>query len=151
MASMSREGRVRMPTAVSFALGSVGVAASLWLAWMALTNDSVPIVGSVRGALIAVVIIGMAACSVAGIGLAPDIGRTHPITIFGIVVGLLALAIAGAGLFGWDGLVRFADGLLPLGTGLTATTERLAIGLLAGLIALKWVAGIPLALLVNRG
>ena len=57
---------------------------------------------------------------------------------------MIALAIVGAGLFGWDGLVRPAAGVLPLGTAVAATTERLAIGVLAALIAVKWVVGIPL-------
>jgi hypothetical protein len=138
-----------MSIEVSFVLGTIGVGVSLWLAFMALTTDSVPIVGSPRGALLAIAVIGMAACAVAGIGQAPTIGWTHPISLFGIVVGVLALAVAGAGLFGWDALVSPAGGIVPMGPNVAATTERLAIGLLAALIALKWVVGIPLALLVR--
>jgi hypothetical protein len=117
---------------------------------VSLNSEAVPIVDSARGALVAIAVVGMAACAVGGIGQAPIIGWSHPITIFGIVVGVLALVIVGAGLFGWDGLVRPAAALVPLGTGVDATTERLAIGLLAALIAAKWVVGIPLAMLVNR-
>lgn len=146
-----RKGGIGMPAMLSFLLGTVGVVVALWLAWMALTSESVPVVGTARGALIAIAIVGMAACAVGGIGQAPIIGWTHPITIFGIVVGVLALMIAGAGLFGWDGLVRPVAGVVPLGTAIAATTERLAIGLLAALIAVKWLVGIPLALLVSRG
>ena len=149
--STGRKGGTGMPTMVSFLLGTVGVVVTLWLAWIALTSDSVPIVGTTRGALIAIAIVGMAACAVGGIGQAPIIGWSHPITIFGIVVGVLALVIAGAGLFGWDGLVRPAAGVVPIGTAMVATTERLAIGLLAAVIAVKWIVGIPLALLVSRG
>jgi hypothetical protein len=150
MGSTARKGGVGMPIAVSFVLGTAGMIVTLWLAWMALTNESVPIVGSARNALIAIAIIGMAACAVGGIGQAPAIGWTHPITIFGIVVGVLALVLAGAGLFGWDALVRPAAAVVPIGATIAATTERLAIGLLAALIAVKWVVGIPLALLINR-
>ena len=150
MGSPARKGGVGMPIAVSFVLGTAGVIVTLWLAWLALTNESVPIVGTARGALIAIAIIGMAACAVGGIGQAPIIGWTHPITIFGIVVGVLALVLAGAGLFGWDALVRPAAGVVPLGATIAATTERLAIGLLAALIAVKWVVGIPLAWLVGK-
>jgi hypothetical protein len=139
-----------MPIALSFVLGTVGVVITLWLAWMALTSESVPIVGTARGALIAVAIVGMAACAIGGIGQAPIIGWTHPITIFGIVVGVLALVLAGAGIFGWDALVRPAAGVVPLGSAIAATTERLAIGLLAALIAIKWIVGIPLALLISQ-
>ena len=145
-----RKGGMRMPIVPSFVLGTAGVAVTLWLAWVALTSDSVPIVGTARGALIAIVIVGMAACAVAGISQAPTIGWTHPITIAGIVIGVLALAIAGAGLFGWDVLVRPVAGLVPVGSTVEATTERLAIGVLAALIAVKWIVGIPLAVLVGQ-
>ncbi|HJW22042.1 MAG TPA: hypothetical protein VJ506_06410 [Candidatus Limnocylindrales bacterium] len=145
-----REGGIGMPIGIAFILGTAGVVVTLWLAWLALTSDSVPIVGSVRGALIAIAIVGMAACAVGGIGQAPIIGWTHPITIIGIVAGVLALALIGAGLFGWDALVRPAAGVVPIGTTVVATTERLAIGLLAGLIAVKWVVGIALALVTLR-
>lgn len=147
--STGRKGGVAMPIGIAFVLGTAGVVVTLWLAWMALTTDSVPLVGSARNALIAVAVVGMAACAVAGIGQAPIIGWTHPITILGIVIGVLALVLVGAGLFGWDALVRPAEGIMPLGSDIAATTERLAIGLLAALIAVKWVIGIPLALLVN--
>ena len=145
-----REGGIGMPIGLALILGTAGVVVTLWLAWLALTSDSVPIVGSVRGALIAIAIVGMAACAVGGIGQAPIIGWTHPITIIGIVAGLLALALIGAGLFGWDALVRPAAGVVPIGTTVVATTERLAIGLLAGLIAVKWVVGMALALVTLR-
>lgn len=145
------KGGTGMPIALAFVLGTAGVIVTLWLAWMALTSESVPVVGSARGALIAIAIVGMAACAVGGIGQAPIIGWTHPITIFGAVVGVLALILAGAGIFGWDALLRPAAGFVPMGSAIAATTERVAIGLLAAVIAVKWVVGIPLALLVNRG
>jgi hypothetical protein len=148
--SPERKGSMGMPIALSFAIGTVGVVITLWLAWMALTTESVPFVGTARAALIAIAIVGMAACAVSGIGQAPIIGWTHPITIFGIVVGVLALVLAGAGIFGWDALLRPAAGVVPLGSAIAATTERLAIGLLAALIAVKWIVGIPLALLVSQ-
>jgi hypothetical protein len=134
----------------SFVLGTAAVAVTLWLAWMALTSESVPIVGTARGALIAIAIVGMAACAIGGIGQAPAIGWTHPLTIFGIAVGVLALVIVGAGLLGWDALVRPAAGVIPMGTAVAATTERLAIGLLSSLIAVKWIVGIPFAFLVGQ-
>jgi hypothetical protein len=140
-----------MPTALAFLLGTAAVAVVLWLAFAALTGDSVPVVGTARGALIAIVIVGMAACGVAGIGQATTIGWTHPITVFGIVVGIVALVLAGAGLFGWDSVVRPAADVVPMGAAVAATTERLAIGLLAALIAVKWVVGIPLSILASRG
>jgi hypothetical protein len=149
-AGSRQKGGVGMPIGISFVLGTAGVAVTLWLAWMALTNESVPIVGTARGALIAIAIVGMASCAVAGIGQAPVVGWTHPITVFGTVTGVLALVLAGAGLFGWDAVVQPVAGLVPVGTAVAATTERLAIGLLAALIAVKWLVGIPLAYLVGQ-
>jgi len=143
------KGGVGMPIGISFVLGTVGVAVTLWLAWIALTSESVPIVGTARGALIAIALLGMASCAVAGIGQAPIVGWTHPITIVGIVAGVLALLLVGAGLFGWDALLQPAAGFVPVGASVAATTERVAIGLLAALIAVKWLVGIPLAFLVN--
>lgn len=145
-----REGGIGMPPGIAFILGTIGVVATLWLAWLALSSDTPPIVGSVRGALLAVAVVGMAACAVGGIGQAPLIGWAHPITIIGIVAGVLALGLVGAGLFGWDALVRPAEGIVPVGAAVLPTTERLAIGLLAGLIAVKWVVGIALTVLTMR-
>ena len=150
MGSTSRKGGISMPIWPAFVLGTIGVAVTLWLAWMALSNESVPVVGSARGALIAIAIVGLAACAISGIGQAPTIGWAHPITIFGIVFGVLALAVVGAGVFGWDALVRPAAGAIPLGAAVAATTERLAIGVLAALIAVKWIVGIPLAVLIGQ-
>ena len=153
MDSTGRKGGIGMPIVPAFVLGTAGVAVTLWLAWMALSSDSVPVVGTARGALIAIAIVGMAACAVAGIGQVPTtaVGWSHPITILGIVIGIVALVVAGAGLFGWDALVRPAAGVIPLGATVAATTERLAIGLLAALIVVKWIVGIPLAILVRQG
>lgn len=148
--SAGTKGGRGMPITLPFVLGTVGTALALWLAYVALTSDSVPVVGTARGALLAIAVVGMAACAIGGIGQAPIVGWFHPVTIFGIVVGVLALVIAGAGLFGWDGLLRPAAGLVPMSTSVAATTERLAIGLLAGLIAVKWLVGIPFALLASR-
>lgn len=148
--STGRKGGVGMPIQLSFVLGTVGVVVTLWLAYMALTTDSVPIVGSARGALLAIAVVGMASCAIAGIGQAPTIGWTHPITIIGTAGGIIALVVVGAGLFGWDAVLSPIEGIVPIGTNVAVTTERLAIGLLAALIAVKWVVGIPLALLVGR-
>jgi hypothetical protein len=132
---------------LSFAVATAGVVLLLWLAWIALTSDSVPVVGTARNALIAIAIVGMAACAIGGIGQAPIMGWTHPLTILGIAVGVLALVIVGAGLFGWDTILSPFAGFVPVGSTLAATSERVAIGLLVGLIVVKWIVGIPWALL----
>ena len=148
--SRRREGGMGIPPAIAFILGTAGLVVTLWLAWQALTSDTIPIVGSVRGALLAMAIVGMAACAVGGIGQAPIIGWAHPLTILGIVAGVVALALIGAGLFGWDAVVRPAAGVVPVAASLAVTTERLAVGLLASLIVAKWAAGIAVAVLAIR-
>ena len=150
ISSAKRKAGIGMPATMSFVMGTILVIVTLWLAWVALTNESVPIVGSARGALIAIAVVGMAACAVAGIGQAPIVGWAHPITIFGIIVGVLALVIAAAGLFGWDAILSPVAGIVPVGSSVAATTERLAIGALAALIVAKWVVGIPLAWLISH-
>jgi hypothetical protein len=145
----ARKGVTGMPSSLTFVLGTAGVIVCVALAWLALTSDSVPVVGSPRGALIAIVVVGMASCAIGGIGQAPIIGWTHPLSIFGIVFGVVALVVASAGIFGWDGLLQPVSGIIPTASSVAATTERLAIGLLTSLIVVKWIVGIPLALIVS--
>ena len=52
MGSHGRKDGMGMPIGLSFVLGTAGVAVTLWLAWVALNNESVPIVGTARGGLI---------------------------------------------------------------------------------------------------
>jgi hypothetical protein len=136
-------------TFVNFGLGTLGVAITLWLTAATLSSDSIPVVGTARGTLIAMAAIGMVACAVAGIGQAPVIGWSHPISVIGTVFGIAALITIGAGLVGWDGLLRPAAALVPAAATVELTTERLAIAVLAAIISLKWVVGIALAVVVQ--
>ena len=104
-----------------------------------------PIVGAGRGALIAVAIIGMAGCAIAGISQTTTFGWTHPVMILGSVLGVVALAVIGAGLFGWDGLLRPVAALAPGGALVAATTEQLALVAIAGIIALKFAINVVFA------
>jgi hypothetical protein len=144
-----KERRNAMPSIISFGAGTLGVAVTLWLAWIALTSDAVPVVGTARGALIAMAVVGMAACAIAGIGQAPVIGWTHPISIIGSVFGVVAIVLVAAGLFGWDGLVRPVASFVPSTATLELTTERLAIVALAAVVAVKWVVGVALEVLIQ--
>lgn len=131
-----------MPAGISFALGTATVVVCLALAYIAATSNSVPVVGTVRTTLIAMAVIGMAGCAIAGIGQAPTIGWTHPISIIGIVLGVLALAVVAAGLVGWDGFFAPIAGLVPSQDAVALTTERLAVISLALVIAVKWLVGL---------
>jgi hypothetical protein len=109
------------------------------------SGRTLPIFGGGRGALIAVAIVGMTGCAVAGISQATSLGWTDPLIVFGSVVGVIALAVIGAGLFGWDGIVRPVAALVPGGSLAAASTEDLALVAITGIIALKFVVNLVVA------
>jgi hypothetical protein len=128
----------------TFVAGTVLVILAVALAGAALVRDDLPVVGSGVGALLAVAVLGMAACAVAGISQAPALGWTAPGIVLGIVVGVVALVVVGAGVFGWSAILQPVAGLVPGRT--TAPADvRVAIFALAGLIGLKWIVGVAMA------
>lgn len=129
----------------TFFVGSVMVLAALAVAFLALTRDSLPLIGTGAGALLAVAVIGMAGCAVGGISQAPALGWTAPTIVLGVVLGVLAFVIIGAGLFGWNTLLEPIGRFVP-GQGVgTVETVRTAIFALAVLIAAKWLIAIGMA------
>ncbi len=71
------------------------------LVFMVLTGRDVPIVGNGAGALLTLGIIGIAMCTLSGIGsVQSTLGWTHPLTIAGSILGVLALLVAALPLFG---------------------------------------------------
>jgi hypothetical protein len=133
------------PFDVSFFVGLAFVLAAIAVAAVAVGGRALPIVGTGRGALIAVAVIGMTGCAVAGISQTTTFGWTHPVMILGSVLGIVALAVIAAGIFGWDPLVRPVASLVPGGTLIAATTEQLAIVAIAAMIALKFVINLAFA------
>lgn len=129
----------------TFFVGSLLVLAALAVAFLALTRNEMPLVGTGVGALVAVAVIGMAGCAVAGISQAPVVGWTAPVIVLGTVLGVVALAVIGAGIFGWDAVLKPIAGFVPTRAGETVTTVQTAIFALAALIAVKWVVGIGMA------
>jgi hypothetical protein len=130
-----------------FWLGAGLTVATLAIAVGAIVIPSLPLIGSGRGALIAVAVLGMAACAVAGIGQAPTIGWTNPAIIAGSLIGVLALVLIVAGFGVWPGLVQPVGDALTRATGSAAlTVEQSAIAALAGIVVVKWVVGLVLAL-----
>lgn len=64
------------------------------LVFMVVTGRDVPIVGNGAGALVALGIIGMAMCTLSGIGsVQGTLGWTHPLTISGSILGVAALLV----------------------------------------------------------
>jgi hypothetical protein len=133
------------PFDFSFFVGLAFVLAAIAVAAVAVGGRALPIVGTGRGALIAVAVIGMTGCAVAGISQTTTFGWTHPVMILGSVLGIVALAVIAAGIFGWDPLVRPVASLVPGGTLIAATTEQLAIVAIAAMIALKFVINLGFA------
>ena len=82
---------------ISLALGLLAAA----LVFMALTGRDVPIVGNEAGALLALGLIGIAMCTLGGIGTTQStLGWTHPLTIIGSILGVMALLIVALPLLG---------------------------------------------------
>ena len=136
----------------TFLAGTLLVALAVAIALLAAAGRELPWVGVGRGALIAVAIVGMAGCAIGGIGQAPSIGWTHPVTIIGILLGIVALAVIGAGLFGWSTVLQPVSGLVPGSTpaGLDETL-RVALIALAGVIVIKWLVAVGLATSASLG
>ncbi len=86
----------------------------------------------------------MAACAVGGISQVSALGWTNPGIVTGMVVGAIALAIVGAGLAGWTGLTQPVAQVIGAHTS-TMPPAKAAIGLLATLVALKWVVAVAMA------
>jgi hypothetical protein len=75
---------------ISLALGVLAAG----LIFMILTGRDVPIVGNGAGALLALGVIGIAMCTMSGIGsVQGTLGWTHPLTIIGSILGVAALLV----------------------------------------------------------
>jgi|RhiMetdeSRZDD1v2_1073273.scaffolds.fasta_scaffold148800_1 hypothetical protein len=128
----------------TFLTGSALVLLALAVAFLAITRDQLPIVGTGVGALLAVAVIGMAGCAVGGISQAPALGWTAPTIVFGTVLGLVAILIVAAGVFGWTPVLEPIARFVPAQAG-AATPVTTAIFALAVLIGVKWVVAIGMA------
>jgi hypothetical protein len=133
----------------TFLLGTLVVGVTVAIAVMALTADSLPIIGTGRAALIAVAVVGMTACAIGGISQAPSLGWTSPGIVIGVVFGVAALIVLGAGLFGWDGLLQPVAQFVPTRAAIGTLTERTAIVALAAIVVTKWVVGVAMAALAR--
>jgi hypothetical protein len=130
----------------TFWSGTALVGGALAVTLAVLTAHELPWIGSGRGALIAVALLGITGCAIGGVSQAPALGWTHPIAIFGAITGVIALLFIAAGVFGWDPIVRPIASIAP---GIAAVggegTVRLAIAALGGVIAVKWLVAVGLA------
>lgn len=131
----------------TFLAGGALVVVTLAVAVGAVVSPSLPIIGNGRLALVTVAILGMAACMVGGIGQAPTIGWTNPGVIVGSILGVLALVVIVAGFGVWSSAVQpVGDAVSRLTGAAQVTTEQSAIAALAGIVVVKWIVGVVLAL-----
>ena len=89
---------------ITFVLGLLAAG----LVFLVLTGRDVPIVGNEAGTLLALGLIGIAMCSLGGIGPTQSaLGWAHPLTIAGSILGVLALAVIMLVKVGLMGVERF--------------------------------------------
>jgi len=87
----------------------------------ALTNTSVPLLGSERAIFVPVVLLGISMCALGGVGRAPmKYGWMHPVTLFGIAIGAIML-------------------LLAAGVVLGRVAEQIGLIAFTALFAMKWL------------
>jgi len=101
------------------------VLVSTWIAASVLAGNTLPLLDTPRSALIAVLVLGMVACS-GGIGQVGASGRWDgPLAITGYLLGVGILLTFAAGLFGWN-LFQIED-----------TAQAVAV--MAGLMIIKFL------------
>ena len=82
---------------ITFVLGLLAAG----LVFLILTGRDVPIVGNGAGALLALGVIGIAMCTMSGIGsVQGSLGWTHPLTIVGSILGVAAVLVVVLPLLG---------------------------------------------------
>ncbi len=113
------------PVANYIVAGILGLVAVVML-FNVLTGRQFPLVTDERGALVALVVIGVVMCTLGGIGPTQSTyGWTHPIMFAGIILGVLALLVTGLTLIG-------ANTAIPL-----IGTDRSALIALATIMVIK--------------
>lgn len=134
------------PVGASFVVGVVLVVLAVGVAYGAMIDPHLPVVGSGRGALLTVAVLGMAGCSVGGLSQAPVLGWSHPYIVVGSILGVLALVIIASGLLEWDLVLRPVAQLVPGSLVADASATQLAIVALAAVIVMKAFVGVAYTL-----
>ena len=137
------------PFDASFLTGVVLVVLAVGVAYGAMADPDLPIVGSGRGALLAVAVLGMAGCSVGGLPQAPVLGWSHPYIMVGSVLGVVALVVIASGLLEWDLVLRPVAQLVPGRFAADVSAVQIAIVALAGVIVMKALIGVAYTLLAT--
>jgi hypothetical protein len=70
--------------------------------FVAVSGRRVPLISSPRAAMIALLALGMAMCTVSGINRVAALGQWgHPLAILGYLIGAAILLVGAATIFGW--------------------------------------------------
>ena len=137
------------PLDASFLTGILLVVLALGVAYGAMADPDLPIVGSGRGALLTVAVLGMVGCSVGGLSQAPVLGWSHPYIVVGSVLGVFALVVIASGLLESDLVLRPVAHLVPGRFAADVSAVQLAIVALAGVIVAKALIGVVHTLLAT--
>ncbi len=115
---------------------ALGVVAALVLLAV-LTDFNLLVVAGDAPAFYALVLVGIGMCVLGGISRAPStLGWTHPVTLSGAVLGVAILVLTMAFTFGWIAALQ------PVASAIGITVERVAVLLLALMLAAKWAIGL---------
>jgi hypothetical protein len=133
------------PTQLGAVLANgLGIAAILLvLGVLTNTTTNLPWIGSDRGALIALVVVGFAMCPFGILAAEATLGWLHPVTILGIALGTVIFVLVGAVLTGQAGLLVWLGASFPHGLA-TWSPDRVAFVLVAILMAAKWLVAVLL-------
>jgi len=121
-------------TIVATLLGLVAAA----IVWATLSGTPLPLLGSDRAALIALVVIGFAMCVTSGWGANGTI-PTGPLSILAAVAGILTVVVLGAVIFGWGFVIDPIAGVF-YGSGSTVAADKVGVLMVGILLAISWLA-----------
>ena len=108
------------------------------IVWATMTNTPIPLLGSDRAALVAVVILGFAMCATSGWGSTGQI-PTGPLSIVAAVSGVLTLVVLGAVFFGWTAILDPVSGVV-YGNTTSSSADKVGVLMVSVLLFISWLA-----------
>ena len=108
------------------------------IVWATMANTPIPLLGSDRAALVAVVVLGFAMCVASGWGSTGQL-PTGPLSIVAAISGVLTLVVLGAVIFGWTAILDPLAGVV-YGTSPSASVDKVGVLAVGVLIAISWLA-----------
>jgi hypothetical protein len=109
------------------------------IVWATMSNTPIPLLGSDRAALVAVVVLGFAMCVTSGLGSTATELPTGPLSMVAAISGILTLVVLGAVIFGWTAVIDPFAGVV-YGSGSNYVADKLGVLMVGVLIAISWLA-----------